>query len=44
MYPRHQARHVSSALKVFEPVFVQIEAQGGLRYSMKVSGDLLEKN
>ncbi|OCZ70595.1 ATP-binding protein [Acinetobacter pittii] len=31
MYPRHQARHVSAALKVFEPVFVQIEAQGGLR-------------
>lgn len=31
MYPRHLARHVSAALKVFEPVFVQIEAQGGLR-------------
>ena len=31
MYPRHLARHVSAALKVFEPIFVQIEAQGGLR-------------
>lgn len=31
MFPPFQWRHVSTALKIFEPVFVQVEAQGGLR-------------
>ncbi|MHA3104534.1 ATP-binding protein [Acinetobacter sp. ANC 3791] len=31
MFHPFQWRHVSTALKIFEPVFVQVEAQGGLR-------------
>jgi len=31
IFPPFQWPHVSKALKVFEPVFVQVEAQGGLR-------------